>query len=155
LTCETLRYKLLLDFCFEEFLLIMARATRSSSKKSPVAKKVEAKVVKTKSTEIEKVSKTNAKKEVSNSDQNVVSIEHCKQWGAFKSRANKIAKAIGNKARVDINIEKPGKGNFVVRVIGMEQPVVELLAMKRPFPSLKNLDIDDVCKKVLEALETA
>jgi hypothetical protein len=53
---------------------------------------------------------------------------------------------------VEINKEKPGKGNFVVRVSGMEEPVIELLAMKRPFPPLKALDMDEVCQQVVDAV---
>ena len=48
---------------------------------------------------------------------------------------------------------QPGKGNFVVRVSGQEEPIVELLGMKRPFPPLKQLDMDEICEKVLAALE--
>jgi len=54
---------------------------------------------------------------------------------------------------VSINAEKPGRGNFIVRIAGQDKPVVELLAMKRPFPPLKELDMDDVCDKVLKAIE--
>ena len=36
----------------------------------------------------------------------VVTIEACKQWNAFKTRANAIAKAVGDKAIVEINKEK-------------------------------------------------
>lgn len=49
--------------------------------------------------------------------------------GAFKSRAAKIKKAVGGSASVEINKEKPGRGNFVVKVDG--KPIVELLAMVR------------------------
>jgi hypothetical protein len=52
---------------------------------------------------------------------------------------------------VTINAEKPGKGNFVVRVGG--QKVVELLGMSRPFPPLKALNMEEVCANVLKALE--
>ena len=48
--------------------------------------------------------------------------------------------------------KKPGRGNFVVRVTGKEEPIVELIGLKRPFPPLKALDMDDVCEKVLAAL---
>lgn len=48
---------------------------------------------------------------------------------------------------------QPGRGNFVVRVDGVDQPIVELLGMKRPFPPLKALDMDDVNEKILSALE--
>jgi hypothetical protein len=64
----------------------------------------------------------------------------------------KISKVIGGKAIVEINKEKPGRGNFTVRVSGLEKPIVELIGMKRPFVALKELDMDDVCKKVLKAI---
>jgi hypothetical protein len=35
----------------------------------------------------------------------------------------------------------------------VENPIVELLGLKRPFPPLKALDMEDVCKKVLAAIE--
>ena len=54
---------------------------------------------------------------------------------------------------VEINKEKPGKGNFVVRVDGKEEPVLELLGMTRPFKDLKALDMDDIGKMVIKALE--
>jgi hypothetical protein len=54
---------------------------------------------------------------------------------------------------VEINKEKPGKGNFVVRVDGKEEPVLELLGMARPFKDLKALDMDDIGKMVIEALD--
>jgi hypothetical protein len=55
---------------------------------------------------------------------------------------------------VEINKEKPpGKGNFVVRVQGVDEPIIELLGLKRPFPSLKALDMDDLCQQVLTALK--
>lgn len=55
---------------------------------------------------------------------------------------------------MEINKDKPGKGNFIVKVSGVEEPIVELTAMKRPFPALKALDMDDVIEKVLTALES-
>jgi hypothetical protein len=58
---------------------------------------------------------------------------------------------VGGKAVVTVNAEKPGKGNFVVRVGGKK--VVELLAMNRPFLSLKALNMEEVCANVLKALE--
>jgi hypothetical protein len=48
---------------------------------------------------------------------------------------------------------QPGKGNFVVRVSGVEKPIVELLEMKRPFLALKALDMDDVVARVVAAIE--
>ena len=52
-----------------------------------------------------------------------------------------------------VNEEKPGRGNFVVNVNGT--PVLELLALKRPFPPLKALDMDEVVAQVLKAIENA
>lgn len=94
------------------------------------------------------------KKEVKGDDkkQDIVSIEACKQWSAFKTRAAKIAKAVGSFAKVEITKEKPGKGNFVVRVNGGE-PIIELKALTRPFPSLRALDMDEVSQQVLSALK--
>jgi translation initiation factor 1 (eIF-1/SUI1) len=69
------------------------------------------------------------------------------------TRAKKIVQAVGSIAKVEINQAKPGKGNFVVRVSGVDEPIVELTAMKRPFPALKALDMDEVSRKVLTALE--
>lgn len=83
----------------------------------------------------------------------IVTIEACKQWGAFKSRASKILKGVGSKAVVEINKEKPGKGNFVVTVLGIEEPIVELKEMKRPFKDLKALDIGVVVSNILKAVE--
>lgn len=54
---------------------------------------------------------------------------------------------------MEINAEKPGKGNFVVRVSGVDEPIVELIGLKRPFPPLKALDMDEVNANVLAALE--
>ena len=52
-----------------------------------------------------------------------------------------------------INKDKPGKGNFIVRVEGKEDtPVLELVGMKRPFSNLKSLDMEDVGMMVMEAL---
>jgi hypothetical protein len=58
---------------------------------------------------------------------------------------------VGSKAVVTINAEKPGKGNFVVRVGG--EKIVELLAMARPFNPMKALNMEEVCANVLKALE--
>eukprot|EP00934_Nitzschia_sp_Nitz4_P000876 Nitzschia sp. Nitz4//scaffold231_size31564//3254//3591//NITZ4_007937-RA/size31564-snap-gene-0.52-mRNA-1//1//CDS//3329543284//876//frame0 len=70
-------------------------------------------------------------------------------------KANKIALAVGDKADVVINKVKPGRGNFVVRVNGHPEPIVELLGLKRPFPALKALDMDQVGAKVLAALDNS
>lgn len=54
---------------------------------------------------------------------------------------------------MEVNKEKPGKGNFVVRVEGRDEPIIELLAMPRPFKKLKALDMEEVGKSVLDALK--
>jgi DUF917 family protein len=61
-----------------------------------------------------------------------------------------IVKAVGDLAVV--KIDKVAKGNFVVRVEGIDEPIVFLEGMARPFPALKALDMEEVAKKVLEAL---
>jgi hypothetical protein len=67
------------------------------------------------------------------------------------TRAKKIVQAIEKDTTVAINPEKPGKGNFVVRVNG--EPIIELLAMTRPFTALKALDMDEVSQKVLNIVK--
>ena len=49
---------------------------------------------------------------------------------------------------------QPGKGNFVVKVSGCKKPIVELLGLKRPFPALKELDMEVVTAQVLKALDS-
>ncbi len=40
----------------------------------------------------------------------------------------------------------------MVRVSTQTEPIVELVALQRPFPPLKSLDMDDVIVKVKKAL---
>eukprot|EP00565_Helicotheca_tamesis_P005061 CAMPEP_0185723578 /NCGR_PEP_ID=MMETSP1171-20130828/375_1 /TAXON_ID=374046 /ORGANISM="Helicotheca tamensis, Strain CCMP826" /LENGTH=140 /DNA_ID=CAMNT_0028391305 /DNA_START=227 /DNA_END=649 /DNA_ORIENTATION=- len=138
----------------------MGRVTRSSTKKAgaaaaPPAKKTTAAKKKpekkAKSAAVAKDSSDNDATAESSSNK-TVTIEAASSEAAFKTRANKIQKAVGKKASVVINAEKPGRGNFVVRVSGRDEPIIELLAMKRPFPALKALDMDEVSSNVIEAL---
>ena len=90
----------------------------------------------------------------------IVSIEACKQWSVFKTRASKIVSYLSNHGYADtivqINKEKPAKGNFVVRVEGKDEPILELLGMTRPFKALKDLgDMEEISKLVIAALEEA
>lgn len=39
-----------------------------------------------------------------------------------------------------------------MRLEGKEEPILELLGMKRPFTALKDLDMDDIGKMVVDAL---
>lgn len=90
----------------------------------------------------------------SNGTKQCISNDHISHI-VFKTRAGKIQKYLaenGSNARVEINKEKPGKGNFVVRIEGRDEPILELLGMKRPFSTLKELDMDDIGKDIIEAL---
>ena len=49
-----------------------------------------------------------------------------------------------------MNLGRPRKGAFVVRTA--KKTVVELLAMPRPFPKLKALDMEKVGADVVQAL---
>ena len=40
----------------------------------------------------------------------------------------------------------------MVRVSGVEEPIVDLKGMKRPFKKMKDLDMEEVCEKVLSAV---
>ena len=132
----------------------MARVTRSSAKASAPAKaaptvtkkKVEKKPKKAKAAE-EPVA------EAAVSSGKVVTIEACKSWGAFRTRAGKIVKAVGSKAKVEVNKEKPGKGNFIITVSGCDEPIVKLEGMARPFTALKALNFDDVIVDVIKAID--
>lgn len=121
---------------------LQKKLQKAMEKKSPVAKESSA--------EASDVTKEGS---AVKSTETVVTIEACKQCEAFKTRATKISKGVGSKAKVEINKDKPGKGNFVVKVSGIAEPIVELLQMKRPFPPLKALNMDDVVQKVLNAIE--
>ncbi|GMI25314.1 hypothetical protein TrCOL_g11913 [Triparma columacea] len=68
----------------------------------------------------------------------------------FRTRAAKVEQGLKGIAKVVINAEKPNKGAFVI-TIGSKK-VVNLTGLKRPFPKLKALDMDDViedCKSKL------
>jgi len=55
-------------------------------------------------------------------------------------------------ATVSINPEKPRKGAFVVTIDG-DKEIVSLTDLVRPFPPLKNLNMDEVIKDVVTALD--
>ena len=57
-----------------------------------------------------------------------------------------------DKTPATIPFVQPGRGNFVIRVSGVDKPIVELLGMKRPFKAMKDLDMDEICEQVLAAL---
>jgi hypothetical protein len=63
----------------------------------------------------------------------------------------------GCHSAVEINKDKPStKGNFVVRVEGREEPILELLGMTCPFKALKDLgDMEEIGKLIIAALDEA
>jgi hypothetical protein len=57
--------------------------------------------------------------------------------------------------KVVINAERPRKGTFEIRVRsanGDVKTVLSLVGLKRPFPALKALDMDDVGAQVVAAI---
>lgn len=56
---------------------------------------------------------------------------------------------------VVINNTKPRKGCFEVTVSGVDDPVVSLLDMPRPFSKLKALTMEDVAEDVVKAATAA
>ncbi|KAL7123084.1 hypothetical protein ACP275_01G084000 [Erythranthe tilingii] len=81
-------------------------------------------------------------------------IEHCKQCNAFKTRAIQVKTALEEGIpgiEVSLNPEKPRRGCFEIREEGGEV-FISLLDMKRPFPPLKKLDMDEVISDILEKI---
>ncbi|XP_057764331.1 uncharacterized protein LOC130985386 [Salvia miltiorrhiza] len=78
-------------------------------------------------------------------------IEHCKQCTQFKIRAMKVKEGLEKEVagvNVVVNREKPRRGCFEIREEGGEV-FVSLLDMKRPFPPLKALDIDNLISNIV------
>ncbi|KAL8064246.1 hypothetical protein ABFX02_01G077900 [Erythranthe guttata] len=81
-------------------------------------------------------------------------IEHCKQCNAFKTRAIQVKTALEEGIpgiEVSLNPEKPRRGCFEIREEGGEV-FISLLDMKRPFPPLKKLDMEEVISDILEKI---
>eukprot|EP00557_Chaetoceros_sp_GSL56_P014014 CAMPEP_0176478116 /NCGR_PEP_ID=MMETSP0200_2-20121128/1011_1 /TAXON_ID=947934 /ORGANISM="Chaetoceros sp., Strain GSL56" /LENGTH=144 /DNA_ID=CAMNT_0017874025 /DNA_START=26 /DNA_END=460 /DNA_ORIENTATION=+ len=144
----------------------MARVTRSSksrasgkSAEDPPAKAAPAitktKLAKKPTAAASKVTKAAAADEsvTISSSGKIVTIEVASPEAAFRTRSDKIVKGVGSRAKVEVNKEKPGKGNFIVTVSGVDKPIVELRGMNRPFPALKALDMEEVIQNVVNALE--
>ena len=67
----------------------------------------------------------------------------------FKRRAAEVENFLVSKGfSVRVNTEKPRKGSFVVRIGEESKPVIELLALPRPFKKLREIDL-------LQCLESA
>ena len=83
----------------------------------------------------------------------VLTIEHCKSWGAFKTRAAAVEKAVKAAGiKCEINPEKPRKGAFVI-TSPAGKTLLELLDMPRPFTKLKALDMAAETAKIVKACQ--
>ena len=94
-----------------------------------------------------------------------VTIEACKTWNAFKTRASKLEKLLKAAGIDDVQInddsfltavnkkgaKKPRTGCF--EIIAGGETVISLVGLKRPFKDLKALDIDDVAADVIKAMQ--
>jgi len=108
-----------------------------------------------------KVSQPKATKGKSNTEEaelptSGIIIEACKQCNAFKTRALKLQELLTENIpdlKVTINPEKPRKGYFEARRVETGEIFVSLPDMKRPFPPLKQLDIDELAAEILGKLE--
>ena len=65
-----------------------------------------------------------------------------------KKLIEEVAK-LDPKIAIQVNSEKPGKGNFIVSVGDRE--VLALRALPRPFKALRECDLSRVAKDVIEA----
>ena len=69
--------------------------------------------------------------------------------GVFKRSAAKIEAGLKDLGfKFQVNTDKPRKGAFVVTMEGVDEPIVELLNLARPFKKLRELDIDEVIETI-------
>ncbi|XP_011045029.1 PREDICTED: uncharacterized protein LOC105140055 [Populus euphratica] len=83
-------------------------------------------------------------------------IEHCKQCNAFKTRAIQVKDGLLSAfpgISVLLNPEKPRRGCFEIREEGGET-FISLQNMKRPFPPLKALDMDQVISDIIDRVKS-
>ncbi len=71
-------------------------------------------------------------------------------FGRSAKKLSELITAKKPKAVVVVNVEKPGKGNFVVSVKGKE--VIGLRAMPRPFKALRECNIESLSEDVVKLL---
>ena len=64
----------------------------------------------------------------------------------FKRSAAKIAAGLDSEAYAVETSKK--KGSFIVHLDVLNEPVVELVGLVRPFTKLRQLDLDEVVKKI-------
>ena len=73
----------------------------------------------------------------------------------FRTRAAKLQKLVAAEVpsvKFEVNLEKPRKGFFEVRVQGAKKPVLSLGPMPRPFKPLRETVMDELAAKVVAAL---
>ncbi|CAN8314953.1 unnamed protein product [Cochlearia groenlandica] len=89
------------------------------------------------------------------SEKKKIVIEHCKQCNSFKTRANQVKEGLENAVPgvvITLNADKPRRGCFEIREEGGET-FISLLDMKRPFTAMKELDMEDVIKNIVEKIK--
>ena len=62
-----------------------------------------------------------------------------------------MSQALGEEFIVVINsgsVVKPRKGSFVVTLDGVKEPIIELLAMPRPFTKLRAMEVDEMVASI-------
>ncbi|KAJ0987766.1 hypothetical protein J5N97_006122 [Dioscorea zingiberensis] len=82
-------------------------------------------------------------------------IEACKQCTSFKKRALIVKEGLENgipDITVEINPEKPRRGCFEIRDSGGEI-FLSLQNMARPFTPMKNLEMDEVVKDIVQKIQ--
>lgn len=157
-----------------EAVAVPARVTRSSARRaaesssadsvrdSPKLEKVGKKKAKKKAkveSEENRVQENGKKEEaleaVDGETKKTVIIEHCKQCNSFKTRAIQVKEGLEKGVsgiKVQVNPEKPRRGCFEIREDGGEI-FISLLDMKRPFKPMKDLDMNQVIKDVIDKIK--
>ncbi|XP_010472454.1 PREDICTED: selenoprotein H-like [Camelina sativa] len=82
-------------------------------------------------------------------------IEHCKQCKSFKERANQVKEGLEEAVPgiiVTVNPDKPRRGCLEIREEGGET-FISLLGMKRPFTLMKELNMEEVIKDIVEKIK--
>ena len=128
------------------------KAESETSKDPPPAKKAAAAKAKAPSKKVsKKPEKINKAAATTTSGKRLVSVEACKQWSAFKTRANKIATAVGDKARVEIKWVQQLINGKSLWVIVFQQSVTVILTEYHShcfvvfvflLPVLRNQDVE-------------
>lgn len=135
-----------------------ADSVRDSPKLEKVGKKKAEKKAKVESEENrvqENGEKEEALEAVDGETKKTVIIEHCKQCNSFKTRAIQVKEGLEKGVsgiKVQVNPEKPRRGCFEIREDGGEI-FISLLEMKRPFKPMKDLDMNQVIKDIIDKIK--